>query len=86
MRHGDSGEHGDLPRCKDRRGTQVPCVGTNCSITKQVKAGARNALLQRQKIGAGLGFWAPSWVVVLCFGCCALWQELGHPPGLGDGR
>lgn len=60
----------------------MPRVGTNCSITKQVKAGARNALLQRQKIGAGLGFWALSWVVALRFGCCALWQELGHPPGL----
>eukprot|EP00075_Anas_platyrhynchos_P026911 XP_027316164.1 Kv channel-interacting protein 2 isoform X1 [Anas platyrhynchos] len=86
VRHGDSGEHGDLPRCKDRRGTQVPRVGTNCSITKQVKAGARNALLQRQKIGAGLGFWALSWVVVLRLvagaGSPPWAQEVaGNPPG-----
>lgn len=64
----------------------MPRVGTHCSITKQVKAGARNALLPRQKIGAGLGFLAPSWGVVLRFGCCALWQGLGPSPGSGGGR
>lgn len=53
----------------------MPRIGTNCSITKQVKAGARNALLQRQKIGAGLGFWALSWVVVL-----RLVAGAGSPP------
>lgn len=60
----------------------MPRVGSNCSITKQGKAGVRNALLERPKIGAGLGFPTSSWVVVLCVGCCALWRELGHPPGL----